>query len=444
MGLFFGTDGLRGKVNDDLSWQTAYKCGNALGSRYPKSKILIGRDTRGTGALLTLAFSSGAMNAGCDVVDVGVCPTAGVSYLTKALGYDFGVMISASHNAAEFNGIKILDSEGVKLGDKRELELERRFLQEVVVPFNKVGGYSYEPRLVIKYEEFLANSIKTSLKGKTIVLDCSHGAAYKLAPAVFRDNGARIIATYCKPDGENINEKCGSLHIQKLQKYVLKYKADMGFAFDGDSDRVIAVDNNGNVVDGDKIIYMLACDFKQKGMLEPAIVVGTSHTNKGVEKALEKQGIELIRTDIGDKYVSAKLIEKNLLVGGEQSGHILIKNKHVTGDGILVALHIAEICAQNTKTFAEFFDFELFKQTNINVQVADKMRIINSERLNQIKDEEEKLIGEHGRIMIRVSGTEPYIRVMVETDNESLSKTTAERIAGVIRELNKEIEECAE
>ena len=444
MGLFFGTDGLRGKVNNDLSWQTAYKCGNALGSRYPKTKILIGRDTRGTGSFLTLAFASGAMNAGCDIVDVGVCPTAGVSYLTKNLGYDFGVVISASHNSAEFNGIKILDGEGVKLGDKRELELERRFLQETIVPYDKVGVYSYEPRLVIKYEEFLANSIKTSLKGKTIVLDCSHGAAYKLAPAVFRDHGAKIIATHCKPDGLNINEKCGSLHIEKLQKYVLKYKADMGFAFDGDSDRVIAVDEKGNVVDGDKIIYMIARDFQDKGLLNPAVVVGTSHTNKGVEIALNKHGIELIRTDIGDKYVSAKLIEKNLLVGGEQSGHILIKNKHVTGDGVLVALHIAEICASGNKAFSEHFDFELFKQCNINVKVADKMRIINSERLDAVEDEEEKVIGEHGRIMIRVSGTEPYIRVMVETDDAQLSQETAERIAEVIRKINKEIEECAE
>lgn len=444
MGLFFGTDGLRGRINDDLSQDIAYKCGNALGFRYPKSKILIGRDTRGTGSLMTLSFASGAMNAGSNVVDVGVCPTAGISYLVKTLGYDFGVVISASHNSAEFNGIKILDSQGKKLADRREAELERLFLKEKVVDYSKVGIYSYEPRLVVKYEEFLAKSINTSLKGKTIILDCANGASFKLAPAVFRDNGAKIVATFCKPDGVNINKGCGSLNIQKLQKYVIKYKADMGFAFDGDSDRVIAVDEKGNVVDGDMLIYMLASYYQKQGKLEPSIVVGTRHTNMGVEKALNKKGIELIRTDIGDKYVSEKLNEKGLLIGGEQSGHILVKDKHVTGDGVLNALLIAEICAKENKPFSKFFDFELFKQTNINVPVQDKMRVINSELLSNVTDEVEKNLEDRGRVMIRVSGTEPIIRVMVETEDEKLSNSTAEKIANVIREINKEFEECAE
>ncbi len=444
MGLFFGTDGLRGKVNSDLSQSVAYKCGNALGSSYPKSKILMGRDTRGTGSFIGLSFAIGAMNAGLDVVDVGVCPTAGICYLVKELGYDFGVIISASHNTAEFNGIKIVDAQGKKISDKKEADIERMFLQEKVVPYNKIGSYSYEPRIAIKYEEFLAKSITNSLKGKTIILDCANGASFKLAPAVFRDNGAKIVATNCKPDGENINEKCGSLHIEKLQKYVLKYKADMGFAFDGDSDRVIAVDELGNVIDGDKIIYMLAKYYKAIGKLEPAIVVGTRHTNMGVEKALQKQGIELIRTDIGDKYVSGKLIEKGLLIGGEQSGHIITRDKLSTGDGVLNALMIASICAGDGKKLSEYFDFELYKQANINVPVADKMRVINSERLSEITDKEEKELEGKGRIMIRVSGTEPYIRVMVETEDEQLSKTTAQKLAEVITQINKEFEECVE
>lgn len=444
MGLFFGTDGLRGKVNDDLSWNIAYKCGNALGTRYPKSKVLIGRDTRGTGALMTLAFASGVLNAGGDVVDVGICPTAGISYLTKSQGFDFGVVISASHNSADFNGIKIVDSQGKKLGDRRENELEKLFLKETVMPYNKVGSYSHEPRLVVKYEEFLAKSIDNSLKGKTIILDCANGASYKLAPAVFRDNGAKIVATFCKPDGLNINKDCGSLHINKLQKYVLKYKADMGFAFDGDSDRLIAVDEKGNVIDGDSIIYMFARHYQSQGKLKPAIVVGTRHTNMGVEKALNNHGIELIRTDIGDKYVGEKLAEKDLLIGGEQSGHIFVKDKLMTGDGILNALLVASICAKENKPLSEFFDFEPFKQVNINVNVCDKMRVMNSEKLSQAQDVELKNLEGKGRTMIRMSGTEPYIRVMVETENEELSKTTAERLAGVIREINKEIESCVE
>ncbi|MBO5345145.1 MAG: phosphoglucosamine mutase [Clostridia bacterium] len=442
MGLFFGTDGLRGKVNDDLSYDIAYKCGNALGSRY--SKILIGRDTRHTGSFITLAFATGAMNAGSDVTDVGVCPTAGISYLTKELGYDFGVVISASHNPAEYNGIKIFDSQGKKLGDKREEELEKSFLRNRMTTYDKVGTYEYEPRKVLKYEEFLANSIGCSLKGKTIVLDCSNGASFKIAPAVFRDNGAKIIATFCKPDGLNINKGCGSLHIERLQKYVLKYKADMGFAFDGDSDRLIAVDENGEVVDGDKIIYMLALEYLEKGKLVPAEVVGTRHTNMGVEKALKEKGISLLRTDIGDKYVAMKLAERGLLIGGEQSGHVFVKDKLTTGDGILNALLVASICVEKNKKLSEFFDFVPYSQCNINILVSNKMNIMNSEKLMIEQDRVTDILENNGRVMIRMSGTEPYIRVMVESQDEETSAKYANELADVIKQLNLEFEQCAE
>ena len=442
MGLFFGTDGLRGKVNDDLSYDIAYKCGNALGSRY--SKILIGRDTRRTGSFITLAFATGAMNAGSDVTDIGVCPTAGISYLTKELGYDFGVVISASHNPAEYNGIKIFDSQGKKLGDKREEELEKSFLRNRMTTYDKVGTYEYEPRKVLKYEEFLANSIGCSLKGKTIVLDCSNGASFKIAPAVFRDNGAKIIATFCKPDGLNINKGCGSLHIERLQKYVLKYKADMGFAFDGDSDRLIAVDENGEVVDGDKIIYMLALEYLEKGKLVPAEVVGTRHTNMGVEKALKEKGISLLRTDIGDKYVAMKLAERGLLIGGEQSGHVFVKDKLTTGDGILNALLVASICVEKNKKLSEFFDFVPYSQCNINILVSNKMNIMNSEKLMIEQDRVTDILENNGRVMIRMSGTEPYIRVMVESQDEETSAKYANELADVIKQLNLEFEQCAE
>lgn len=444
MSLFFGTDGIRGIVNDDLSYSLAYKCGNALGGKYPGSKILIGRDTRKSGTLIALAFSVGAMNAGANVTDVEVCPSAGVSYLTRTLGYDFGVVISASHSSSEYNGIKIFDSTGRKIGTRKEEELERCFLKETIVSYDKVGVYESNPRLTIKYEEFLAKSISTSLKSKTIVLDGANGAVYKLAPAVFRDNGAKIIGTFCKPDGLNINSDCGSQHIKRLQRYVQKYKADMGFAFDGDGDRVIAVDENGNVVDGDKILYLLALNYKEEGKLALSTVVGTRHTNLGVENALKKKDISLIRTDIGDKYVSQKLTENNLIIGGEQSGHIFVTDKQRTGDGILTALLIAEICVKKNKKLSEFFDFEMYKQANINCLVSDKMRVINSEKLARVTDAEEKKIGADGRIMVRVSGTEPYIRVMVETKDENLSNETAMRIAETINEINKEFNTCAE
>lgn len=438
MGVFFGTDGLRGKVNKDLSFDIAYKVGNALGALRPKAKVIIGRDTRKTGELLTLGVSGGLVNTGASVTDVGVCPTAGVAYLTKSLGFDYGVVISASHNPAEYNGIKIFDSTGTKVSDRVETQIERNFLHEVAVDSKDVGSYEYLPRIVLHYVDFLSHSIHTSLAGKTIVLDCSNGASYKIAPAVFRDNHAKIIATYCKPNGLNINDKCGSLNIEKLQKYVLKYKADMGFAFDGDSDRLIAVDEKGNVIDGDKLIYILAKNYQAEGKLTIPTVVGTRHTNMGVEKALNNLGINMLRTEIGDKYVSQKLEEKGLLIGGEQSGHVFIKDILPTGDGVLNALVMAELITKSGKTFSENLDIELYKQVNINVKVQDKMRVINSEALADATEREEQLLGKDGRIMIRVSGTEPYIRIMVETQNQALSQECADRLKAVIEEINKE------
>ena len=444
MGVFFGIDGLRGKINDDLSRDIAYKCGNALGGKYPNAKILIGRDTRGTGDFVALSFATGAMNAGANLTDIGICPTAGISYLTSVLGFDFGVVISASHNYAEYNGIKIFDKTGRKIGDRIEEELEKLFLKEVVVSFDKVGRYEHNPRLVILYEKFLAESISTSLKSKTIVLDCANGAAYKLAPAVFRDNKAKIIATFCKPDGLNINKGCGALNISRLQRYVQKYKADMGFAFDGDGDRLIAVDEQGKVVDGDKLLYLLACDYLAKGKLTGKQVVGTRHTNMGVEKALHEKGVKLIRSDIGDKYVSSKMLENKAMVGGEQSGHLILADKLSTGDGILNALQVAAVCVEQDKKLSEFFDIEVYQQKNINVEVYDKIRIVNSARLAKITEDEEKLLGDSGRIMIHVSGTEPCIRVMVETKDSALSAEIAERIAKGINEINLENLKCVE
>lgn len=438
MGVFFGTDGLRGRVNKDLSFDIAYKVGNALGALKPNAKILIGRDTRKTGDLLSLGVAGGLVNTGAEVVDVGVCPTAGIAYLTMVKGFDYGVVISASHNPAEYNGIKVFDSTGKKVGDRMEMQIERNFLHEVAIDASKIGSYTYAPRTAIPYEEFLERSINTSLAGKTIVLDCSHGASYKIAPAVFRANGAKIIATHCKPDGLNINDNCGSLHIEKLQKYVLKYKADMGFAFDGDSDRVIAVDEKGQVIDGDKIIYLLAKTYQEEGRLGLPVVVGTRHTNMGVERALSKLGISMLRTDIGDKYVSQKLEEKGLKIGGEQSGHIFIKDVLPTGDGVLNALILAEIVTLSKKPFSTLFDYEPYAQVNINVKVQDKMRVINSERLSVATEQEETLLGTDGRVMIRVSGTEPYIRVMVESKDANLSAECANRLRDIIEELNKE------
>ena len=417
MGVFFGTDGLRGKVNGDLSYDLAYRCGNALSSfAGGKAKILIGTDTRKSASLIMLGFACGAVNDGAKVTSVGVCPTAGVSYLTKTLGYDFGVVISASHNPAEFNGIKIFDKTGIKLSEKQEEQIEKLFLKESALSFDKLGTFEFLPNYVNLYKDFLINSSDCLLEGLKIVLDLSNGASSFIAPKVFKKLKAKVIVLSGKPDGLNINRDCGALFTRNLVEKVKKCRADIGLAFDGDSDRLIAVDERGNVVDGDKLIYLFACIYKKYGRLTPSIVVGTRHTNMGVEQALGDMGIKLIRTEIGDKYVSAKLIEQNLLIGGEQS---------------------------EQKPLSSYFNFECFKQANINVEVHDKMKVINSEKLSkEIEKEEQCLCGE-GRIMVRVSGTEPFIRIMVETKSKQTSEVIAQKMAQIVSEVDRELW-CAE
>lgn len=444
MGVFFGTDGLRGKFNDDLSVNVAYNCGNALGSEIKKSKIVIGRDTRSSGSILSLAFATGAMNAGADVVDVGVCPTATISYLTTSLKFDYGVMISASHNPAEFNGIKIFDKNGVKISESKEECLERKFIKQVSVNFENVGSYQFKPNLVKLYEKYLLSLFDFNLKNKRIVLDCSNGASSFIVRKIFKSKGAKIFVTCNKPNGKNINEECGCLHISRLQKNVKKFKADFGFAFDGDADRVVAVDEMGNILTGDMLIYIFANFFKSKGELQGSAVVGTRHTNLGVEKALLKNDIKLIRTEIGDKFVSQKLKELNLLVGGEQSGHIIIKKYLPTGDGILSALLLSYIINGENKNLSEFINFKLYSQTNINIAVKNKVEVINSEILSEKLRLVNEKLGGASRVMLRVSGTEPCIRVMVESENQEISQKYANELASVVKQVDDELERCAE
>ena len=438
MGIFFGTDGLRGKVNSDLSFNIAYRVGNSLGALNPKSKVLIGTDTRQSCDMLVSAVSAGLNNAGSSATIIGVCPTAGIAFLTATCGFDFGVVISASHNPAEFNGIKIFDKTGKKLGDNRELELERHFLKDVALDNNKLGTQKFNRKLTKLYKDFLLNSIKNRLDGLKIVLDCSNGAASRFAPLIFRRLGAKVFTIGAKPDGTNINLCCGSLYPEQLTAAVIKRRANLGFAFDGDADRVIAVDENGKIVDGDKIIYLFATFLKEKGELKKPIVVGTRHTNMGIELALKKRGISLIRTDIGDKYVSEKLEENGLIIGGEQSGHIFDKRKLKTGDGILNALMIASIIKEQNKNLSEFFNFKQYIQVNLNVKVNDKMRIINSETLSNEIENQEQFLGSNGRLMVRISGTEPFIRIMAESKSKLKAEKAANELKKVIEDLNKE------
>lgn len=438
MGIIFGTDGIRGVVNNYLTYDLAFKCGNAVATNKEKAKILIGGDTRTTREFLTSAFSTGAMTAGADVIDVGVCTTPGIAYLTKNTDVDFGTVISASHNPAEYNGIKIFDSCGIKFEDKKEEMLERKFIHETHNEYPTIGKYEQNFSLIKLYEEHLIKCCNQSLSSLTILLDGSNGASHKIAPAVFRALGAKVIATNCRNDGLHINDKCGSTYPETMAKAVKKYRADVGFAFDGDADRIIACDEKGNIIDGDVIIFMLAKYLKSQNELIKNTVVGTRHTNMGLEKDLLKEGIQLIRTDIGDKYVIAKMEEEGLSLGGEKSGHIILRKYTSTGDGILTGIKIAEMMVKTKKKISELSLANLYPQCNIDCQVSDKFKVINSSVLMDKIDEIEKELGSDARIMVRVSGTEPKIRIMVECKSEETAKIKACEIEKIVCNIDGE------
>lgn len=443
MGIFFGTDGIRGVACEELTYDLAYKCGNAVAQTKENAKIVIGQDTRTSGSFITTAFSLGAISLGANVIDVGVCTTPAVAYLTKTLKADFGVMISASHNPAEYNGIKIFDGQGFKLGDEKESKLERKFINQKVLPYDKLGFYEQKFELAHLYLNHLKKNIQVGFDGIRVVLDAGCGGAYKIAPQIFRKLGAEVIELNCTKNGLNINNNSGALHPEHLAECVVKNNASFGFAFDGDADRIIAVDEHGNILDGDLIMFILAKHFKQNGKLNKNMVVGTRHTNMGLEKELENLGIELIRTDIGDKYVLEKMLEQNLNLGGEKSGHIIIANHSTTGDGILTALSITQIAVEQGLPLSKLANVCLYPQENIDVVVADKMRIINSEELSKVVEEQEKFLGADGRIMVRVSGTEPKIRIMVESAYKEKNIACATEIERVVKKINGE-SVCAE
>ena len=437
MGVFFGTDGIRGIVGEELSFDVAYKCGNALSTLTQNPTVLIGADTRVSRDYLTLAVASGAMSGGANVIDLGIIPTAGVAYLTRELKADYGVVISASHNPKEYNGIKVFDRNGYKLGDKEEERIERCFIRETVKGFPHFGSFIRRTELVKKYENFLCSVATQTFQGLHIVLDGANGAAYEIAPKVFKKLGARVSLTHCKKDGMKINENCGALYPEKLAEKVKKLGADFGFAFDGDADRLMAVDGNGRVIDGDAVVYILANALKERGKLKNDTAVGTSHTNMAIELALKAKGISFLRAEVGDKYVLQKMLEHKLSIGGEQSGHIILKDLHTTGDGILSAVALTDVLVQKRANIDDLFDVKLFPQTNVNVVVKDKLKVINSQLLSHAVAEAEKELN-HGRVMVRASGTEPKIRIMVESEKEDVNERLAKTLLAVVKQIDQD------
>lgn len=437
MAVYFGTDGIRGVANSSLTHEIAFKCGNALTMLKKNPKVIICKDTRISGDMILYSMASGIMSGGGNVINCGILPTAGLSYMTKEYKADYGVVISASHNPYEYNGIKIFSAEGIKLTEELEEKIEELFNKTHFKTGKEIGTLQTDTNAQEKYAEFLINSVKTDLKGLKIVLDCACGASYKIAPEVFEKLGCKVIKTHSDIKSGTINDKCGSLFPETLAKEVLKNDADAGFAFDGDSDRVIACDEKGEIVDGDGLIYILAKNMLKEGRLKGNFVVGTSHTNMGIEKALKAHGINLLRADIGDKYVRELMDLKGCMLGGEQSGHIIIGDIHTTGDGVLSALQVCCVLKSSGKKLSELNDCTLFPQVNINITVKDKFVVINNEKLQYLTESCREKLDSRGRVMLRASGTEPKVRVMVECEDLKEAEEMAQKLSSLVKNISE-------
>lgn len=429
MGRLFGTDGVRGVANEKLTCELAFKLGQAgayvLTSEVHKARILIGRDTRISGEMLESALVAGICSVGAEAVVAGVIPTSGVAYLTRNYDADAGIVISASHNSAEYNGIKFFSSEGKKLPDEVEERIENIILDGTEnIELKKgmdVGRRVRAVNAALEYKEFLLATTDTSLRGLKIVLDCAHGASSVIAPRAFCELGADVVPYYNTPDGTNINDFCGSTHPEKLTQLVAELGADMGLAFDGDADRLIAVDEHGIVVDGDQIMAICAMDLKQRGLLKNDTLVCTVMSNLGLDIAMKKAGIKTVKTRVGDRYVLEEMLKSGYSLGGEQSGHIIFLDHNSTGDGILTGIQLASVVMRSGKSLSRLADtVSILPQVLVNARVKDEFKdhIMEDEQVKkQIKALEELFAGK-GRVLIRPSGTEPLVRVMIEGPNK--------------------------
>ena len=445
MRKYFGTDGVRGVANTELNCELAYKLGRAggyvLAQGKDKVKVIVGKDTRVSGDMLEAALISGLMSVGCDVITVGVIPTPGVAYLTKKYEADCGVVISASHNPVEYNGIKFFNKDGYKLDDTVELEIENYIDNIEKVDChpvgNKVGRNISVDNAQRDYIDYLKSIINVDFEGLKVVLDCANGAAYKVAPIVFAELGANVLTINSQPDGNNINDNCGSTHPERLQKAVLENKADLGLAYDGDADRLIAVDEKGNIVDGDHIMVLSAIYLKRKGKLAQDTLVVTVMSNIGLTIAAKEHNINLATTKVGDRYVLEEMKNSGYNLGGEQSGHMIFLDYNTTGDGVLSSLVLAQIVLEEGKNLSELASVMLkYPQVLVNARIKNENKNSYME-YPEIKSEIERienLLDGSGRVLIRPSGTEPLVRVMLEGKEEGQIKELATNLANLIQE----------
>lgn len=436
---YFGTDGVRGKVGEmpitpDFVMKLGWAAGKVLAKQGSK-KVLIGKDTRISGYMLEAALEAGLSAAGLKPVLLGPMPTPAVAYLTRTFRAEAGVVISASHNPYYDNGIKFFSTQGTKLPDEIETAIENAMDEEIrCVESSQLGKASRIDDAPGRYIEFCKSTFPSelSLDGLKIVVDCAHGATYHIAPSVFRELGADVITMGCSPDGLNINDKVGSTAPKALVERVLQEQADLGVAFDGDGDRLIMVDHTGYEVDGDELLYIIARDLQQQGSLGGG-VVGTLMTNMGLEVALAKLDIPLVRAKVGDRYVMELLLEKGWRLGGENSGHIICLDQTTTGDGIVAALQVLKAASRVGKTLFELRrDIKKFPQVLINVRFSGEQDPLLSASVQQAVQDAEKALGKSGRVLLRKSGTEPLIRVMVEGENEHQVQQLAEKIAAEV------------
>ncbi|MDT8862775.1 phosphoglucosamine mutase [Alkalihalobacillus sp. MEB130] len=442
MGNYFGTDGVRGVANTELTPELAFKLGRmggyVLTKDTEKPRVVIGRDTRISGEMLESALVAGLLSIGAEVMRLGVISTPGVAFLTKALSANAGVMISASHNPVPDNGIKFFGPDGFKLLDKQEEEIERLLDSEDELPRPTGGALGIITDYFEggqKYLQYLKQTVQEDFSGIHIALDCAHGAASSLAPHLFADLEADISTMGTSPNGININEQCGSTHPEALSAFVLEKGAQIGLAFDGDADRLIAVDENGDIVDGDKIMFICAKYMKEQGWLNHGTVVSTVMSNLGFYKGLEELGIETKQTAVGDRYVMEEMRKGGYNIGGEQSGHIIFLDHITTGDGLLSALQLVNIMKVTNKPLSKLAaDMETFPQKLVNVRVTDKHAVTENAKVSAVIAEVESEMNGEGRVLVRPSGTEPLVRVMIEAKTTELCDQYVDKIAEVVKE----------
>ncbi|MQL51281.1 phosphoglucosamine mutase [Desulfofundulus thermobenzoicus] len=444
MGVMFGTDGVRGVANRELTPELALKLGRAgahvLSRNLSGARLVVGCDTRISSDMLEAALTAGICSVGVDVLKVGVMPTPAIAYLTRALGAAGGVVISASHNPVEDNGIKFFGPSGYKLPDEVEEEIAHLVYcpGSIPAPTGEGVGRSYQVSdAPDRYVAFLKEAAATDLTGLRVVVDCANGAASRVAPRVLGELGAEVIPIFNTPDGVNINAGCGSTHPNALQEAVVEHGAHLGLAHDGDADRVIAVDEAGNPVDGDQIMVILASDLKNRGRLARDTVVVTVMSNLGLHLALGKNGIRVIQTKVGDRYVLEELLRTGATFGGEQSGHIIMLDHNTTGDGLLTALMLLSVIQEKKAPLSELAaQMEKLPQLLVNVRVADKDKVMQSPILAEAIRKKEELLAGEGRVLVRPSGTEPLVRVMVEGRDRAALQAIVDELVAVIQKLS--------